>query len=75
MRVACAKAIAVILECGLDNDKISLSENLTKIVRNVSAMINVWNRQGRDVKTPWEVHNYLQVSLQLHFICKLVSFL
>lgn len=64
MRVTIAKAIAVILECGLNSDKYYLRGNLPKITESVSAIRRVWKKKGGDFKTPWEVHQYIQVGLK-----------
>lgn len=60
MRVASAKAMAVILECGFV--KKYLESNLTRIIRKVSAIVNAWNKHSSDIKSTPEVLQYLEVS-------------
>lgn len=52
---ACAKAIALILECGLESDKYYLRPQISKIIQNLSYKTNT-------MKTPWDVSQYLKVS-------------
>lgn len=61
LRVTFAKAIAVILECGLTSDKYYLRGNLPKITESVSDLRNVRKKNGSDFKTLWEVLQYIQV--------------
>lgn len=62
MRVASAKAVAVVFECGLDCDKIYLKPHLTKIIKKISVIVNAWNKNTSDIKSTPEVLQYLEVS-------------
>lgn len=62
MRVASAKAVAVVFECGLENDKRYLQPHLTKIIKKISVIVNAWNKHTSDIKSTPEVLQYLEVS-------------
>lgn len=62
MRVACAKAVAVIIECGSDKDREYLVPHLTKIVGKISPIVNARNKHGSDIKSTAEVLLYLEVN-------------
>ncbi|KAJ6639181.1 Interferon-related developmental regulator 1 [Pseudolycoriella hygida] len=60
IRVTCAKAVAVICECGMDDDKIYLEPYLTKIVPRISTIIDAWNKNASDFKSTPQVRQYLE---------------
>lgn len=62
LRVAFAKGLAVVFECGSDYEKIYLEPHLAKIIRKISSIVSVWNKTTSDIKSTPEVLQYLEVS-------------
>lgn len=61
VRVVCCKATAVIMEGGRESDRGLLQPELPKILIHISRMMRAWQRRTSELKSPWEVHQYLEV--------------
>lgn len=67
MRVACAKAVAVVFECGSDDDKNYLKQYLPEIIKKISTIVDARNKHTSDIKSTPEVLQYLEVNFIYRF--------